>query len=319
MRGERALLDQQTLDGAGRSNGMKEEDARTCLRKIVRTAAWVLYGLVGLFALALIVRGYSGWSLGSTVTFWPGPENPAIRVVERLGGRCYRPSHLRDGGFAQRAWVHEVVGNPVVEVDLQNLHWSHVADPILTELHPLHELRRLLLSNTAVTDAGLKNLTPFRHLRELTLSHTSVTDAGLKELTSLGELEELDLSSTGMTDAGLKYLATLQRLKSLKLNWTRVTDVGLKELTMLRQLKRLDLWQTRVTDAGVRRLTDLKELEQLCLLGTDVTDACLSDLAKLRRLRVLYLSEDKVTRQGAHELKHAIPEICIWLNTSQVE
>src|SRR5262249_44844721 len=69
------------------------------------------------------------------------------------------------------------------------------------------------------------------------LSNTAVTDAGLKELKELKNLVFLSLSDTGVTDAGLKELKELKSLEALVLNDTLVTDAGLKELKELKSLQ----------------------------------------------------------------------------------
>ena len=66
---------------------------------------------------------------GSSSAVNGGPEDAAIRVVEKLGGQCRRSPDFAD--TFRPAWLQEVVGDPVVEVDLQNLHRKHVADQTL--------------------------------------------------------------------------------------------------------------------------------------------------------------------------------------------
>jgi hypothetical protein len=135
-----------------------------------------------------------------------GSEDPAIRVVEELGGECYRPADYVD--TYRPPWVDEVEGNPVVEVNLQ-LQSHRVNDETVARLSPLRDLRWLILSHTGVTDEGLKTIATFQDLRELNLFDTRVTDAGLAQLAGLKRLESLDLGSTRITDAGLKHIANL--------------------------------------------------------------------------------------------------------------
>ena len=247
-------------------------------------------GRVTATAVLLLVLSLAGSSgCGSSSAVNGGPEDPAIRVVEKLGGQCRRAVYFAD--TIHRAWLQEVVGDPVVYVDLQNLHRKHVNDQILRELAPLKELRQLILSYAEVTDAGMKHLTPLRNLQDLGLFHTGVTDSGLQELTALRGLVELDLGDTQVTDAGMRHVATLPALTTLRLNWTQISDEGLRALSVLPALKQLHLRDTPVTDAGVVYLTCHHSLEILQLTGTKISASAWKELAKLRQV------EDSLPRQ----------------------
>jgi hypothetical protein len=280
------------------------------------TARKMLLLAIPITVLSVIIGlACTGWRPGSAVN--GGREDPAIRDVERVGGVCRRVSDVRRGepvpGYAK-----EVKGDPVVEVDLCR-GGTRVTDEALAQFHLLSEVRWLWLHNAAVTDAGLKHLAPLRKLRRLGLFKTRVTDAGLKELATFADLLELRLGSTAVTDAGMKDVARLRSLTELSLDWTKVGDAGLAELTALPHLVCLGLWDAPITDAGVEHLTRIQTLSNLGLAGTAVTDAGVKNLVKLPRLRFLSLNKAKVTLRGAKELRRALPDCGVYLDTTHVK
>jgi hypothetical protein len=105
-----------------------------------------------------------------------------------------------------------------------------------------------------IAEQGLEALNLFPRLRRLGLSQTAVTDDDLRHLNGLTELETLSLRDTKITDQGLEHLKGLTGLKTLELGGTDITDEGLKLVEKLTNLETLDLEKTRVTDAGVRQL-----------------------------------------------------------------
>lgn len=86
------------------------------------------------------------------------------------------------------------------------------------------------LGGTAISDAALATVGQLKTLRRLVLRQTGVTDAGLKALTGLAVLESLNLYGTKVGDAGLAPLAELKQLKRLYLWQTAVTDGGVEKL-----------------------------------------------------------------------------------------
>src|SRR5205823_6247402 len=156
-----------------------------------------------------------------------GSEDPAILLVEKKGGSCWRLSHMKQLNYEDTLALtgnDNIIGNPVLEVNY---------------------------SDKPVTDADLKSLTLLKHLRRLRLDllETPVTDEGLKTISSLQHLQDLGLGGTNVTDAGLKSLAPLKRLRHLGLGRTKITDSGMRHLAILSHLNRLDLQDTKVTDA----------------------------------------------------------------------
>src|SRR5262249_189682 len=81
-----------------------------------------------------------------------------------------------------------------------------------------------------VTDAGLVHLRgrPF-FFDQLVLSKTAITDAGIKHLQGL-RLSTLSLDATTVSDVATAQLQTMTSLRLLSLNNTKATRLGLERL-----------------------------------------------------------------------------------------
>jgi len=83
---------------------------------------------------------------------------------------------------------------------------QHFGDRELERLKDATNLIELVLSGTAVTDAGLSCLRAMDELRTIDLSHTAVGDAGLSQLKGLKNLTFLDLRATKCSAEGVEQL-----------------------------------------------------------------------------------------------------------------
>jgi hypothetical protein len=166
-----------------------------------------------LVAAAAVLIGVAVGGVLGLVALQGGPEDRAVRAIERLGGNV-----LRDPATE---------GHPIVGVELGN---TPVHDADLVVLRQFPDLRELHLIGTEVTDAGMKELGQLRGLQTLNLRRTRVTDRGLRELGELVNLRSLDLADTQVTDAGLRELRGLAGLRWLDVDGTRVTGAGVSDL-----------------------------------------------------------------------------------------
>ncbi len=166
----------------------------------------------------------------------------------------------------------------------------------LAILPSLKQLKRLTLSDTAITDNGLKALASLTKLEALLLP-SGITDRGIAALISLVSLKELDLTRTLVSDRGLETLRSLKNLKILYLN-NRITDQGIATLAALHSLEKLDASGCPLTNTALNTLAGMKHLRALALGGTKITDAGLPFLASLPELETLELSDTKITHGG---------------------
>jgi hypothetical protein len=183
-----------------------------------------------------------------------------------------------------------------------------VTDAGVAALRGCLNLGRLVLSDTATSNAGLRQLRGVP-LHTLSLSFCGVTDVGLDALSPM--LEDLRLDTRGITDAGLRQLAHLSRLRRLDLFGARVSDAGLPHLLVLRHsLRELDICGGGVTDAGMAAIAALSLLERLNLSQNwRVGDASVPHLCALRELRSLNLSGTGTTGAGVLQFAHAPPRL----------
>jgi hypothetical protein len=107
----------------------------------------------------------------------------------------------------------------------------------------------------AITDEDMARLAKLNHqVRKLNLRRSQVTDAQLKGLAGFDNLAVLRLDDNPVTDAGLSALGALENLESLNLVGTKVSDAGLTAVAALPKLQRLYVWQTGATKAGAEKL-----------------------------------------------------------------
>jgi len=135
---------------------------------------------------------------------------------------------LRGHGTVPATVLESIRGySPLRELDLG---FTNVTDEDLEKLKDLAELRRLVLTGTAISDAGCAHLGKLTKLEELELSGTSISNDGLRSLRELQGLRRLGLDDTSIDAAGLAELSHLPKLASLSLIGTQVTDDALKNL-----------------------------------------------------------------------------------------
>lgn len=168
----------------------------------------------------------------------------------------------------------------------------------------LPNVRHILLSDSAITDAGLVHLKPLSGLESLVLHNVRITDAGAANFKGLTNLDILELANTGITDAGLANLADMRKLERLYFSTSTYRELQPATRTAPGSIV---LAETPITDAGLAHLTGLKQLRQLILENLPITDAGLPHLAELTKLEVLDLRGTRVTPAGIARLQRALP------------
>lgn len=124
-------------------------------------------------------------------------------------------------------------------------------------LKKLPHLRVLELNQSGVSDKELVEIGGCKELRKLVIPESMVTDAGLANVAKLTRLEYLDLSANEkITDKGMLHVKELERLEFLFLNRTSIGDRGLFELKPLEGLRSLNVALTNVTDDAAMKFAD---------------------------------------------------------------
>ncbi len=161
-----------------------------------------------------------------------------------------------------------------------------VDDADLAQLSPAIQLKRLILCNCPVSDAGLVHLKGQAELRQLDLTGTKATDVGFAALADSTRMEELFAAQTALGSKSLTLVASMTQLEALDLRGTKIDDGGLAYLAGLRKLKQLWLTSTAIGDEGIKHLESMKQLELLELTDTQVSEAAWQALeAKLPMLK----------------------------------
>jgi hypothetical protein len=145
-------------------------------------------------------------------------------------------------------------------------------------------LERLDLGETRVSDATVARLATSRHVRRLLLDQTGITDAGCAKLAGASNLVSLDLGGTQAGSKTLDALVSLDALGYLGLSQNPYGDDFAPKLARLRSLQSLDLSYTRASALTVKALAALPMLRTLnlmgCRLNAGAMEAC-RDLASL--------------------------------------
>lgn len=159
---------------------------------------------------------------------------------------------------------------------------SNADDTAMQCVARMHNLQRLFLSNTPVTNDGLQCISHptscCRQLKRLTLTGTQITDDGIVGLECLPLLESLILVDTHVSDRAIEQIAQLSNLKILWLDGTHVTDACIDQLLRLPKLGRLHLNRTAITDEGAEKLLRAKVLRKLHLADTTVSGGMVTRL-----------------------------------------
>ncbi len=234
----------------------------------------------------------------------PGCHLLGRRLAAALTGLQLASSVVKAGGK-----VVESADGKIESIDLYNGNNplkgkggknEAVTDEWLRGLLGCSTLKRLSLSNCAITNAGLLHLKELKGLEELNLTLTPVSDEGLAHLAGLTSLRVIGLASTQCTGAGFKHLRALRALENLNFHFTPFDDAGLREVAAVGISGRLWFAHTRFTDAGAAALSGLKEL-RTCGLGSKVEGSsgeAVVHLKGLPRLTELTLMDNQADAVG---------------------
>ncbi len=234
----------------------------------------------------------------------PGCHLLGRRLAAALTGLQLASSVVKAGGK-----VVESADGKIESIDLYNGNNplkgkggknEAVTDEWLRGLLGCSTLKRLSLSNCAITNAGMLHLKELKGLEELNLTLTPVSDEGLAHLAGLTSLRVIGLASTQCTGAGFKHLRALRALENLNFHFTPFDDAGLREVAAVGISGRLWFAHTRFTDAGAAALSGLKEL-RTCGLGSKVEGSsgeAVVHLKGLPRLTELTLMDNQADAVG---------------------
>ena len=177
----------------------------------------------------------------------------------------------------------------------------NIKDDDLRPLGDLPWLEKLYLSNTPVSDTGMPFLDQCHELRRVSLWSTQVTDDGLAVFADKQELEVFDIGNpytcsgnSRATRECLKHFANLPRLKVFKFSFPiEACDLSLLETMPRFAPERLTI--DKATDTAIYRVTQWQSLKYLSL--TDGQFISLAPLQWLPNLTELWISGTKIKDQ----------------------
>jgi len=237
-----------------------------------------------LLLLILVFGCWLGWYVHRVQV-----QRDAVAAIKKAGGSVaydwqwgdYNPDIIDSNGKPRAPkWLARKVG-----VD-------YVANVVHVNLVP----RRANDPNKA-NDETLAHLGRLSHLEHLILTDTAVTDAGLAHLKGLTNLNGLELWHTQIGDAGLAHLKGLVSLRLLLIAGTRVTDDGVLEL------------EEALPRVQILREEDMALNENL-RRATDDLDFARSQPIRLACLLLVYRAKLMASRGDKSELIATLHALC---------
>ena len=199
---------------------------------------------------------------------------PAVGIVEVPEGASVRLSVERHSDLG----ALRLLGPDALTI--LRLDHPNFGDDDLSALSHLTGLQRLMLVNTAVTDAGMTHVLKLTGLVRLFLDGTGIGDEAVAALED-SQLQRLSVNNTKIGDGAMRAASRIGTLTHLMCANTRVTDAGLKYLKDMTQLALLDVSESEVTGEGLVHLPTNLALLVMCE-GPKVAD---EQLARARTAR----------------------------------
>ena len=260
----------------------------------------------------IVVAFDSNWAL-------EGTDLRAIAECQRLTELSLWGDAVSDDSLQA---ISQIAGLRVLE-----LSYTRVTDRGLGQLRALGHLEQLGLSGLEITGEEV-SWPP--SLKKIDLSDSAISSSGLATLADCRYLEQLNLMDTHVTDAGLAHLSSLPKLRRLSLDRTPITDDGLAHLGKLPFLRELSLSRVKISSDGAKHLKNLPSLESLDLSGTfvdgeftwpaglihvNLDDSCITDkglqrLAECPKLQSASLGgRNLATADGEKAFREARPDV----------
>lgn len=150
-------------------------------------------------------------------------------------------------------------------------------------IHACPDVRKLILSSTAITDECVAHLSQLTSLEQLNLGSTSITDECVVHLSQLTSLERLDLGGTSLTGVGFSLVGTHCRsLRLIDFYGSELSAEGLREIAEhCPSLETLDISYTKIDAIDLIVLSKAERLKSLRAFGIDVPEHIRDELSFL--------------------------------------
>jgi hypothetical protein len=225
----------------------------------------------------------------------------ALRGLTKLKSLNLSPATLDESAFAHLGGLKSL--------ELLHLSCNQFTGTGLGYLN--ENLLEFSTNSQTITAEGLAYLPRFKKLRRLVLKDSAVTDAMLPSLAALTELEALDVTTTKLDGSFLAHLPANSKLKRLYLG--SVTGFKPEHLTHLARLKHLEELSLPSFEPGPAGMAAIASLSQLHLLvmnnNTVFTGESLKGLKGFGGLTVLDLNVCPVSDAGWAAIADAMPAL----------
>ncbi len=205
------------------------------------------------------------------------------------------------GRLSQLSGLDELILTRVryASAPLASLRKLKIRSLTLRELEPDSELAALIdqwpktLTSLSLEGAWAGHQTMLQvpganALRRLVLSNTQVTNFSLNRIKGLTDLREVNWSGRAFNDRSPMYIRDLP-VARFRCACPNLGDIGLRNLRRVKTLRTLELLESEVTDQGVVELADLADLRELTILGRDLGSPAMEAIATLTKLESLHL------------------------------
>ena len=166
-----------------------------------------------------------------------------------------------------------------------------------------HEVESIFLGSSGIDDDSLVHLTKFENLEEVTLWDTRISHVGINHLKGLKKLKTIALDDMVISDAMVR---TLKQNKQLHL-MTQAKAMGHLRPSSPDEVAFLKFWCAPFTDHSIQHFTEFKNLKFIDLGRMEITDKAIRHLQSFQHLKFAELHETKITKDGAKQLKKALP------------
>ncbi|KAI3959219.1 hypothetical protein MKW92_007317 [Papaver armeniacum] len=223
-----------------------------------------------------------------------GRLNPQFSV-DSLGNFTHL-TQFNASGFSLPGSIPNVFGETMNSLEILDLRYSSVIDPIPSLLGNLSNLNQLYLSGNGITGIIPETLGQLSKLSVLDLSQNLITGSIPVSFSSLTNLTSLDLSSNFLAGPIPPSLGTLKNLQFLKLSNNSLSASIPAQLGDLSSLVELDLTTNSLSGSLPMDLKGLRNLKKM-MVGDNILDGTLPGnlFTSLNKLQFVVLNHNNLS------------------------
>ncbi|KAI3832167.1 hypothetical protein MKX03_015318 [Papaver bracteatum] len=223
-----------------------------------------------------------------------GRLNPQFSV-DSLGNFTHLTT-FNASGFSLPGSIPNVFGETLNSLEILDLRYSSVIDPVPSLLGNLSNLNQLYLSGNGITGIIPETLGQLSKLSVLDLSQNLITGSIPVSFSSLTNLTSLDLSSNFLAGPIPPSLGTLESLQFLKLSNNSLSASIPAQLGDLSSLVELDLTTNSLSGSLPMDLEGLRNLKKM-MVGDNILDGTLPGnlFTSLNKLQFVVLNHNNLS------------------------